>query len=112
MGRAESCPASPTNLKELASCGGRCGAEKRLDALKKCARCLAVHYCDGACQREHWKRGGAQAGVQGAVGMHYLPGQRRTPAADPVWVRLPGRGRVRPHGVQSRIRRTLGPGLP
>ena len=57
MGRAESCPASPTNLKELASCG-HCGAEKRLDALKKCARCLAVHYCDGACQREHWKRGG------------------------------------------------------
>ena len=54
-GRELSC--KPTNLKELASCG-HCGAEKRLDALKKCARCLAVHYCDGACQRKHWKRGG------------------------------------------------------
>ena len=54
-GRKLSC--KPTNLKELASCG-HCGAEKRLDALKKCGRCLAVHYCDGACQREHWKRGG------------------------------------------------------
>ena len=54
-GRELSC--KPTNLKELASCG-QCGAEKRLDALKKCARCLAVHYCDGACQRLHWKRGG------------------------------------------------------
>ena len=54
-GRELSC--KPTNLKELASCGD-CGAEKRLDALKKCARCLAVHYCDGACQRKHWKRGG------------------------------------------------------
>ena len=54
-GRGLSC--KPTNLKELASCG-HCGAEKRLDALKKCGRCLAVHYCDAACQREHWKRGG------------------------------------------------------
>ena len=54
-GRELSC--KPTNLKELASCG-HCGAEKCLDALKKCGRCLAVHYCDGACQRAHWKRGG------------------------------------------------------
>ena len=54
-GRELSC--KPTNLKELASCG-HCGAEKRLDALRKCGRCLAVHYCDGACQRLHWKRGG------------------------------------------------------
>ena len=54
-GRELSC--KPTNLKELASCGN-CGAEKWLDTLKTCARCLAVHYCDGACQRKHWKRGG------------------------------------------------------
>ena len=47
----------PNNLNELGSCG-HCGAEKCLDALKKCARCLAVVYCDGACQREHWKWGG------------------------------------------------------
>ena len=52
-GRKLSC--KPTHLKELASCG-HCGTEKRLDALKQCGRCLAVHYCDGACQREHWKR--------------------------------------------------------
>ena len=54
-GRELSC--KPTNLKEIASCD-HCGAEKHLDALKKCGRCLAVHYCDGACQRSHWKRGG------------------------------------------------------
>ena len=54
-GRELSC--KPTNLNELGSCG-HCGAEKCLAALKKCARCLAVVYCDDACQREHWKRGG------------------------------------------------------
>ena len=54
-GRKLSC--KRTNLRELASCG-HCGAEKRLDALKKCGRCLSVYYCDGACQRKHWKRGG------------------------------------------------------
>ena len=46
-----------TNLRGLATCG-HCGAEKMLDALKKCSMCRAVHYCDGACQRAHWKRGG------------------------------------------------------
>ena len=54
-GRELSCKA--TNLRGLATCG-HCGAEKMLDALKKCGKCRAVHYCDGACQRAHWKRGG------------------------------------------------------
>ena len=44
-----------TNLKGLVSCGN-CGAEKALDALKKCIRCRAAHYCNGDCQRAHWKR--------------------------------------------------------
>ena len=56
-GTGRELPCKPTNLKGLASCD-HCGVEKCLDALKKCARCLAVHYCDGACQRKHWKRGG------------------------------------------------------
>ena len=47
----------PTNLRSLATCG-HCSAEKVLDALKKCGKCRAVHYCDGACQRAHWKGGG------------------------------------------------------
>ena len=54
-GRELSC--KPTNLRGLATCG-HCGAEKARNALKKCGKCRAVHYCDGACQRAHWKRGG------------------------------------------------------
>ena len=54
-GRELSC--KPINLKGLATCG-LCGAEKVLNALKKCGKCRAVHYCNGACQRAHWKRGG------------------------------------------------------
>ena len=54
-GRELSC--KPTNLRALAACG-HCGVEKVLDALKKCGKCRAVHYCDGACQRAHWKGGG------------------------------------------------------
>ena len=45
------------NLKFLTSCA-HCGAEKVAAALKKCTRCRAVHYCNGDCQRAHWKRGG------------------------------------------------------
>ena len=54
-GRELSC--KPNNLRALATCG-HCGAEKALGAMKKCGKCRAVHYCDGACQRAHWKRGG------------------------------------------------------
>ena len=54
-GRELSC--KPTSLKGLASCA-HCGAEKVFLALKQCTRCRAVHYCNGVCQRAHWKRGG------------------------------------------------------
>ena len=54
-GRELSC--KPNNLRGLGTCG-HCGAEKVLDVLKKCGKCRAVHYCDGTCQRAHWKRGG------------------------------------------------------
>ena len=54
-GRELSC--KPASLNVLASCA-HCGAEKVLVALKKCTRCRAVHYCNGDCQRAHWKRGG------------------------------------------------------
>ena len=70
-GRKLSC--KPSNLTGLASCG-HCGAEKFLDALKKCTKCLAVHYCDAACQSQHWKRGGHKQACreQFAFG-HYSP---------------------------------------
>ena len=54
-GRELSC--KPMNLNGLTSCA-HCGAEKVVGALKKCTRCRAVHYCNGDCQRAHWKRGG------------------------------------------------------
>jgi hypothetical protein len=47
----------PTNLQGLASCT-HCGTEKAVGSLKKCTRCRAVHYCNGGCQRAHWKQGG------------------------------------------------------
>lgn len=44
----ESTRKAPATERHCASCGS-------VGAKKRCGRCLALHYCNSACQKNHWK---------------------------------------------------------
>ena len=59
----ESCPtlekllaSAKTKLRDARdSCGG-CGTDLQGDMRKYCGGCKAYCYCNGECQKKHWKR--------------------------------------------------------